>query len=225
MIAGIVKCSLIDFPNKVACVIFLSGCNFRCPYCHNKELVINDKKMISLIELEHFLTKRQGLLEGVVISGGEPTLDKNLFILASKIKSFGYKVKLDTNGSNPKVLQKLIKHKLVDYIAMDIKGAPSRYSEIIGKTINMENISQSIKIILASGIENEFRTTLMEEFHDSDDFKEIGKLVEGADNLYLQNYRYTNNQLIDKKYNIISDELMSQIRKTLLNYVKNVTVR
>lgn len=225
MISGIIKTSLIDYPKKLSCVIFISGCNFRCSFCHNKDLINVSEPILSIDEFEQFLIKRSGQLEGVVITGGEPTLNKNLKSLLCLIKHHHYDVKLDTNGSRPLVIEDLIKHKLVDYIAMDIKGLFSKYSTIISNDIDIQNIKKSISIIMNSGIDYEFRTTVMKEYHNIEDFKHIGMSIKGAKKFYLQKYRYNKNQLKNIVFHSLNDNELNTAKEVLNNYVKEVYIR
>ncbi len=191
-IGGLQKLTLIDYPGKLACTVFTSGCNFRCSWCYSPELVLPEK-------IEHqpefekdvffdFLGKREGLLEGVCITGGEPTINKELPEFIKKIKNLGYLVKLDTNGSNPVVLKKLLKNKLLDYIAMDLKVPLERYREIAGEEGGVEKIRESIEIIKNSGIEYEFRTTLVPGIHKEEDVSAMAETIRGADSYFLQNF-------------------------------------
>ncbi len=193
-IGGLQKTTLIDYPGKVACTVFCVGCNFRCPWCYNPELVLprEIKKHPKIIESEFFkfLKSRKGLIEGVVISGGEPTIHKDLSQLCKKIKKIGFSVKLDTNGSNPKMLKKLINNKLVDYVAMDVKAPlnSQKYNKAVGKKINLKKLMESIKIIKESGVNYEFRTTLVPSINNLDDIVEIAKEIFPAKRYFLQNF-------------------------------------
>jgi len=199
-IAGLQKTSLIDYPNKISTVVFTQGCNFRCGFCHNKELVTFDKTTDQFLEKDvlAFLKKRQNIIEAVVITGGEPTLQKDLISFISKIKKIGFYIKLDTNGSNPSIIKKLLKLKLLDYIAMDIKAPFSSYQKLTNSKINISKIKNSISLIIKSDIDYEFRTTMM-PFFTIDDIKEISMIIKGAEKFYLQitpNGMYIN---LDKK--------------------------
>ena len=188
------KNSLIDYPGKVCCVLFLSGCNFSCPYCHNPDLVNGDRSYISsfdIHELYEFLEKRKGFLDGVVISGGEPTIHKELARLCIKIKQIGYSLKLDTNGSRPKIIKQLINEGLVDYIAMDIKTDPFQYSPLIKQDYNPSHILSSIQLIMESSIAYEFRTTCVRPFVDDCHIEKIANIIEGATLYVLQRFRNT----------------------------------
>ena len=176
-ISGLQKMTLLDFPGKVACTVFLSGCNFRCPYCHNAELL--DGRIEPLMSVEEFLSflkKRVGLLDGVCVSGGEPTLHPGLKELLGQIKAMGYAVKLDTNGSRPAVLKELAEEGLVDYVAMDIKNAPDKYAPTCGlSAMDLAPIEESIRFLLAGKVDFEFRTTVVRELHTAQDIVKIGR--------------------------------------------------
>ena len=188
-ICGIEKFSMVDWDGKIVCTLFASGCNFRCPFCHNSSLALSNANQIDQDEIFGFLEKRKGLLDGVCISGGEPTLHKGLFDFARKIKSMGYPVKLDTNGTNPDTLQSLIENGLVDYVAMDVKNSPHKYPATTGvQAVNFDDVLKSVAIIKKSGIPHEFRTTIIKEFHTEDDMKHIADTLSGCDGYYLQKY-------------------------------------
>ena len=189
---GIQKNSLIDYPGKVSCVIFLSGCNFDCPYCHNPSLVKGGMECPALLRgngLYDFLESRRSFLDGVVISGGEPTLQKDLFKLCKAIKGLGYSIKLDTNGSRPDELKRLIKEGLVDYVAMDIKTDPLKYDPLVMKRCNSDDILSSIVAIMESAPSYEFRTTCVKGFVDETVIENIAKLIRGADLYALQQFQ------------------------------------
>jgi pyruvate formate lyase activating enzyme len=188
------KNSLIDYPGKISCVIFLSGCNFNCPYCHNPELAKGNPDCPSWLEdrtLYDFLEGRRGLLDGVVISGGEPTLQEDLFTLCEKVKQMGYPVKLDTNGSRPKTIKRLIDEGLVDYIAMDIKTDPFHYAPLIKKDCNPINLLLSIQIIMDSSLPYEFRTTCVKPIVNELAVEKILKIIKGARLYALQAFHDT----------------------------------
>lgn len=189
-IGGWIKFSLIDYPAKVAAVLFTQGCNFRCPYCHNPELVPTDGAPGSIPQEEVFkyLESRKGYIEGVVVTGGEPTIQKDLPLFLEKIKSLGFCVKLDTNGSNPLMLRELIEKRLISYIAMDVKASWSNYSRAAGIQAPIEHIQQSIDLILHSGLTYQFRTTLAKPIHSIGDLEEISKAIRGADNYIIQEF-------------------------------------
>ena len=188
-ICGIEKFSMVDWDGKIVCTLFASGCNFRCPFCHNSSLALSNANEIDQDEIFSFLEKRKGLVDGVCISGGEPTLHTDLVEFARKIKGMGYPVKLDTNGTNPNTLQSMIDNGLVDYVAMDVKNSPHKYPNTTGaKSVNLDDILQSISIIKKSDIPHEFRTTIITEFHTEEDIKLIADMVDGCDGYFLQKY-------------------------------------
>ncbi len=189
-IGGLIKLSLVDYPGMTAAVIFTQGCNFRCPYCHNKELVIPScfAAPIAQEEIISFLVKRKGLLGGVVITGGEPTIQKDLLNFMQTVKALAYKIKLDTNGSRPDVLQDIINQKLVDYIAMDVKAPLGIYSILAGVSVDTDSIAKSIGMIKSSGIAHQLRTTLVRPLLKSEDIPQLFNLVCGAKTYVLQNF-------------------------------------
>ncbi len=189
-IHGLQKMTLLDFPGRIACTVFLGGCDFRCPYCHNFELADGTAKpVMDDSELLAFLKKRQGLLDGAAITGGEPCLHKELPELMRKIRELGFAVKLDTNGYHPAMLKYILDEGLADYVAMDIKNSPEKYAVTCGVTsIRFDVIRESIDILLNSGREFEFRTTVVKEFHEAADFHAMGNLIKGAEHYYLQSF-------------------------------------
>lgn len=191
---GLQKNTLIDYPGKIACVLFVAGCNFDCPYCHNPELVKGTvDKAVAFDEnwAYNFLAKRKGFIDGVVISGGEPTLHKDLSLVCEALKKLGFPVKLDTNGSRPNVLKHLIEEKLVDYIAMDIKTDPASYSPHIQKDCDPETIHQSIQTIMASKLAYEFKTTCVKPLVNEAVIETVSRLIRGARRYALQQFQNT----------------------------------
>jgi len=190
-IGGLQKFSLIDYPDKFSCIIFTQGCNFRCFWCHNPELVYPHlfKDTISENYVFSFLESRKNELEAVVVTGGEPTIQPDLVEFIEKIKKMGYLVKLDTNGSNPHILEKLLKNKLVDYVAMDIKAPPEKYSLLIGKDIDVSLIFKSIEVIENYSLDYEFRTTFVPFLLSEDDIEKIKKIVKDKRKYRVQSYR------------------------------------
>ena len=196
MIAGLQKMTLLDYPGKVACTVFLQGCNFRCPFCHNSPLLSGAADgEISREELLSFLKKRQGLLEGVCITGGEPTLYKELPGLLRAIKDLGLAVKLDTNGSRPEVVKALAAEKLIDYVAMDIKNCPQKYAQTVGNPqVDLAAIEKTMAFLMNGDLEFEFRTTVVQELHENREFEEMGLWFQKISpdkkikNFYVQNY-------------------------------------
>lgn len=191
LISGLQKLTLLDYPEKLAATIFTPGCNFRCPFCHNASLVLQpgNAPMISEEEVLTFLDSRKGRLDGVCITGGEPLMQKDVGGFIKKVKEMGYLVKLDTNGSFSDRLKALVDDKLVDYIAMDIKNSPGKYVLTSAATPDMmEQVNKSVSFLLEGRVDYEFRTTVVSEFHEEDDFREIGRWIEGAKSYVLQNY-------------------------------------
>ena len=223
-IAGVQKVTLLDYPGKVACEIFTQGCNFECPFCQNSSLIpITNTGEFSEEEIFEYLNLRKNILDGVVITGGEPTVQKDLKSFIKKIKDLGLLVKLDTNGGNPKVLQELIDEELVDYVAMDIKNIFNKYNITAGKKINLDNIKKSIEILKASKIDYEFRTTIIKEMHSLDDIISICKLV-GDAKYYLQNFEDSENVLDHSLHGFSREELLF-IDKYLKDVFPNVEIR
>ncbi len=197
-ICGYQKTTLLDYPGHVAATIFTGGCNFRCPFCHNSDLVINPMSsgFISEEEIFTFLRKRKNILSGICITGGEPTLQSNLFDFINKVHSLGYKVKLDTNGYRPEIIFHLLNDNLLNYIAMDIKAGLSNYSKVCGvPELNTDNITNSISIIENSGVDYEFRTTVVKEIHTEKDFHEITEMISSKSTYYIQSFKNSSNIL------------------------------
>lgn len=187
-IGGYEKLSTVDYPGEMTCSIFLVGCNFNCGYCHNPSLIKENGEYIDKKEVMDYLIQRRDMLDAVCISGGEPTCNPDLKDFIKEIKALGYKVKLDTNGTHPQVVEDLIKENLLDYIAMDVKASPKKYKEVVGKNVNMELINKSIEIIKNSGVKHEFRTTFL-PILDQEDINEIVKTMVGNDKYILQQFR------------------------------------
>lgn len=225
-IVGLQKTTLLDFPETMAATIFTSKCNMRCPFCHNGDLVLKDNlEVISEEEVIRFLKKRQGILEGVCITGGEPTLQNDLMSFLQKIKSLNYKIKLDTNGLKPDILKNVILHNLIDYIAMDIKNSIEKYTKTCGIDINTSNIKESVSIIMNSGIDYEFRTTILKEFHDKEDLIKIGNWLKGADKYFLQQYKNGDKQLLRKKFTAYNKEELLKLADNVKPFIKYVGIR
>ena len=189
-IAALQKLTLLDFPSRTAATVFTPGCNFHCGFCHNPELVLPEKfpELIPEEKFFEFLDRRRGLLDGVCITGGEPTLQSDLSEFLKKIRKRGFAVKLDTNGSSPKVLEKLFRDRLLDYVALDIKSSPENYTKLVGVDI-IDRVRQSKNFIEQSGVEFELRTTLIKEIHDAKEFTKILEFVRGAPKYFLQNFQ------------------------------------
>lgn len=226
LIGGIQKTSLIDFPGKVAAIVFTQGCNFHCGYCHNPELI--ETNLLSHYKTEDFidfLKTRNGKIDGIVITGGEPTIQSGLYDFVKQIKNMGFAVKLDTNGTNPQIIEKLINENLLDYIAMDIKAPLEKYHKITGVNIKTENILKSINIIINSKIDYEFRTTVVKSQLTFDDFNKIGQLIKGAKKYYLQ--KFLPSKVLDKNFitetSYTNDEFIQicNLLKEYVNFVSN----
>jgi pyruvate formate lyase activating enzyme len=227
-IGGLQKVSLIDYPGLISAIIFLQGCNFKCSYCHNPELV--DSKLfqpcIKEKEVLDFLNTRQGKLDAVVITGGEPTIQDNLAPFIKNIKKMKFAVKLDTNGSHPQVIKTLLDQKLLDFIAMDIKAPLEKYKSVVKVPVNSDSIKESIRLILKSKITYEFRTTVVESQLEEKDIMQIAKLISGASHYILQKFVPT--KTLDKKFlkeKSYSDEKFQKIKKHLENKINSVLIR
>lgn len=219
------KLTLLDYPEKVACVLYMQGCNFKCPFCHNGlTLVAAQEEEIPFEDVLAFLKKRQGILDGVVISGGEPTLMKDLKDKIKKIKELGYAVKLDTNGTNPDMMLDLINEGLIDYVAMDIKNSLDKYDVTSGAKVNKEKILRSIEILKSDVIDYEFRTTLIQEYHDKDEIRKMADLLDGAKRLYLQQFKISDG-VINKNLHPIDEGLANKFVDILKKNILEVELR
>lgn len=189
-IHGLQKMTLLDFPGHVACTVFLGGCDLRCPFCHNYELATGKvPPVMEEEELFAFLSKRKGLLDGVAVTGGEPCLHRDLPELLARIRELGFAVKLDTNGTHPDMLREILERGLADYVAMDIKNSPGKYAFTAGMAAEPDFVSavrESVRILMESGTDYEFRTTVVDELHEVQDFEEIGRWIRGAKRYFLQ---------------------------------------
>ncbi len=225
-ILGLAKLTLLDFPGKVACTVFSGYCNLRCPFCHNGGLVYGEGEEITEDEIIRFLKKRLGILEGVCLTGGEPLLNDDVFDFIYRIKELGYPVKLDTNGTFPERLERIFKEGLVDYVAMDIKNSLEKYPVTTGlATIDTKKIEKSAKLIMESGVDYEFRTTVMHPYHENEDFISIGKWLSGASNYYLQGFIDTGNLLSKNTMTPFTKEEMEKARNIASPYFQNVGIR
>ena len=224
-ISGLQKLTLLDYPGKMACTVFTHGCNFRCGFCHNALLVTEENSdIISEDEFFTFLKKRQGILEGVCISGGEPTLQTDLREFITKVRSLGYAVKLDTNGTNPRLLKSLIEENLLDYVAMDIKHSPDKYDIICSCQVDMDAIRDSVSIMIDSGIDHEFRTTTVREYHTAEDFDAIAQWIQGDSKYFLQHFEDSGN-LIGDNLSAFSKEEMNAFADRIREKLPNVALR
>ena len=214
-IAGLRKLTLLDFPGRVACVVFTNGCNFRCPFCHNASLVVpkGGHEEITEEEFFAFLKKREGILDGVVITGGEPTLAHGLYDFIMSVKQAGYPVKLDTNGSFPDKLKPLLEDKLLDYVAMDIKTVPENYERVAGVKVDMEALRESIDAIQKSGIPHEFRTTVVKGLHTAEDIVSVAKMLGADEKYYLQGFVDSGDVLAEGCEAFSSEEMHEMLAK------------
>lgn len=224
-ISGLQKTTLLDYPGTVACTVFLAGCNLRCPFCHNASLVVRPAEdALTEEEFFAFLRKRKGILDGVCVTGGEPTLRPGLPEFLKKIKDLGYLVKLDTNGTNPELLAKLISDGLVDYVAMDIKNAPSRYAEICGGVDVLDSVKKSAELLMKGAVDYEFRTTCVRPYHDEAAMVEIGQWLAGARRYYLQKF-VDSGDLIGTNVSELSKNEMEALLQSVLPYIQNAHLR
>ncbi len=226
-IVGIDKLSLLDYEDKVSVVLFSQACNMRCPFCHNGDAVLGASKEdeIDFNEILEFLKTRKGLIDAVVFSGGEPTMEQDLKVKIKAVRELGFLIKLDTNGTNPEIVENLLDEGLVDYVAMDIKNCPNLYAETCGlKFINVENIKKSISIIMSKAPDYEFRTTLVKEFHERMDYEAFLNLIKGAKRLFLQKF-VDREGCIKKGLHEVSIEEANKLRDYLITGIKEVTLR
>lgn len=227
-VCGLQKSTVIDYPGRPAATVFLCGCNLRCPWCYSRELVlpseIEKQPKISQDEFFNFLKERQGFLEGVVICGGEPTINQDLPDFIKKIKDLGFLVKLDTNGSNPQMLENLLDEKLVDYVALDVKLPKEKYREIL--KIDPAEIEKSIRLLKKSWVEHEFRTTVVPNVHTKEDIVKIAQWLTPARRYYLQNFRPE--KTVDPEFNRIkafSDEELAEMQESASKFFETCQVR
>ena len=225
-IKGLQKLTLLDYPGKIACTVFLGGCNFRCPFCHNGGLALgNDADgIMSVDELLAFLDSRRGRLQAVCISGGEPTLHRDLPELISEIKSRGFEVKLDTNGTNPDMLSSLIADGLIDYVAMDIKNSPEKYALTTGVNSNFNAVRESAALLMQGRVDFEFRTTLARELHNAEDMEIIGKWLSGSEKYFLQTYRDEGDLLVGG-FTAFTPEETKELLAVLKGYIPSAEIR
>lgn len=232
LIHGLQKMTLLDFPGRVACTVFLGGCDFRCPFCHNSDLLdMNAEPLMDDEELLTFLKTRRGLLDGVAFTGGEPLLRPDLPELFRRIRDLGFAVKLDTNGTSPEKLAALIGEGLVDYVAMDVKNSRERYAATVGRdrpgdsfADSMERIEKSIALLLEGRVPYEFRTTVVREFHDDASFIGIAEMIRGAEHYFLQCFT-DRDSVLQSGLNAPSHEEMERRAGIVRPYVKDVQIR
>lgn len=226
-IHGFNKTTLLDYPEHVAATVFTGGCNFRCPFCHNGNLVLHpqEQPVIPREEILAFLKKRQGIIEGVCITGGEPSLQRGLSEFIREVKDMGYLVKLDTNGSSPYVLWKLLQEGMVDYVAMDVKASKENYEYAAGvEHLDLSHIEESIAILKNSYIDYEFRTTMVKGIHSIEEFEHIGRWLSGSRAYFLQQYR-ENENVLRKGFEAFSREEMEQAAALAGKYIDRVELR
>ena len=222
---GIDKFSLLDYEDKVSCVLFCKPCNFRCPFCHNGTTVLEADTFIPFTDILEYLQSRKGLIDAVVVSGGEPTLMPDLKEKIVALKQLGFLVKLDTNGTNPEIIKDLYESNLIDYVAMDIKNSFNKYPLTTGtKQVDINKIKESINYLMTSGIDYEFRTTLIDEYHTLDDIKDMAKEIKGAKRMYLQKF-VERDSCIKKGLHEVSKEKAEEFKEELSKELDNVSLR
>ena len=226
-IHGFNKLTLLDYPGRLAATIFLGSCNFRCPFCHNAGLVLapESEPLIEAEEVLKVLRKRKGILDGVCVTGGEPTLDSGLTELLAQIKELRYPVKLDTNGTRPALVRELVDAGLVDYVAMDIKNSPEKYAETAGiRHPDLESITRTVEYLKSGVVDYEFRTTVVKELHKREDIEAIGQWLSGSRRYFLQNYKESE-QVIRPVFTSYSREQLENFQKILQKTIPQVEIR
>lgn len=228
-VTGIQKLTLLDYPGVVACTVFTAGCNFRCPFCHNAMLVLPeqiDNECLTDDEVFGFLQKRRGVLDGVAVTGGEPLLHADMPEFLARVKELGYKIKLDTNGSNPELLSEIIKNKLVDRVAMDIKNAPEEYARTIGlESFDIAPVERSKEMLLSGETDYEFRTTVVKGIHTKESLIGAAKWIEGAKEYYLQRFKDSGNLILPDGLSAYDEKQMHALADAVRDYVPTVEVR
>lgn len=228
-VTGIQKLTLLDYPGVVACTVFTAGCNFRCPFCHNAMLVLPeqiDDECLTDDEVFGFLKKRRGVLDGVAVTGGEPLLHADMPEFLARVKELGYKIKLDTNGSNPELLSEIVKNKLVDRVAMDIKNAPEEYARTIGlKSFDIAPVERSKEMLLRGDIDYEFRTTVVKGIHTKESLIGAAKWIEVAKEYYLQQFKDSGNLILPDGLSAYDEKQMHALADAVRDYVPTVEVR
>lgn len=232
-ISGLQKLTLLDYPGKVACTVFTKGCNFRCPYCHNASLVLmhgkesaGKEEFIEERDFFDFLEKRKKVLDGVVVTGGEPTINEDLPEFMEKIKRAGFKVKLDTNGAFPQRLKELILNGLVDYVAMDIKSSPDMYAKTVGVNhLDFTAVDESRKFLMEKNVDYEFRTTVVRGIHRPRDILKAAKWIEGAEAYYLQQFKDSGDLIDNRSLHAYSEEDMYMLADIVRPHIHTVEVR
>lgn len=227
MIKGLQKLTLLDYPGEIAATVFLGGCNLRCPFCHNASLVLPEKFGETLPEEEFFdfLKSRQGKLRAVCVSGGEPTLYPGLFDFMRRIKEMGFLLKLDTNGTRPEVLKRLVGEGLLDYVAMDIKNSPEGYAKTVGiEPFDLSGVRESAEFLMSGAVDFEFRTTVVRELHTEEDIENIGKWLSGEEKFFLQTYTDSGDHIKDG-YSGYTPSEMEALTKILKKYIPKAEKR
>ena len=228
-VTGIQKLTLLDYPGVVACTVFTAGCNFRCPFCHNAMLVLPeqiDDECLTDDEVFGFLKKRRGVLDGVAVTGGEPLLHADMPEFLARVKELGYKIKLDTNGSNPELLSEIIKNKLIDRVAMDIKNAPEEYARTIGlESFDIAPVERSKEMLLSGETDYEFRTTVVKGIHTKESLIGAAKWIEGAKEYYLQQFKDSGNLILPDGLSAYDEKQMHALADAVRDYVPTVEVR
>ncbi len=225
-IGGLQRCSYIDYPKHISAIIFTIGCNFRCPYCHNPELVDETAQEIPVADVLSFLRTRVGKLDGVTITGGEPTMHGDLLPFMRSIKEMGYDIKLDTNGTRPDTLQRLRQENLVDYIAMDIKAPFAKYEKTVARPTDIAAIKRSVALLMEGDTDYEFRTTVIKALLSPDDLRQIGEDIRGAKRYYLQ--KFISSKILNPGFiakTTYTDEEFAQFQETLSAYVQECAIR
>lgn len=221
---GIDKFSLLDYDDKISIVLFAPKCNFRCSYCHNIKNVVDSNFRIPFAQILNYLKSRKNIIDAVVISGGEPTLMDDLILKIKQIKELGYLIKLDTNGTNPKVVKELIDNHLIDYVAMDIKTSLDNYKDITNVDIDIKKLNETISILKNSTIDYEFRTTLIDEYHTAETIIKIGELLKGSKKLFLQKF-VLSDDVINKSLRYIDITKANEFKSILSKYIDVVELR
>ncbi len=226
-LSGIQKLTLLDFPETVSCILFTGGCNLRCSFCHNASLALNGNyPNISEEELFDFLKKRKGILDGVVITGGEPLIHNDIMELLEKIKELGYKIKLDTNGTNPKLLEEIVSSNLVDYVAMDIKNSPEQYGKTVGiQNFDISAVERSKNFLMQNTVQYEFRTTVVRGIHEKEDLISLAKWIKNAKKYYLQQFKNSGDLINEAGLSSFSEEEIKKFADYVRPFVPSVQVR
>lgn len=223
-LGGLLKMTLLDFPGRIACTVFTAGCNFRCPFCHNASLVTHLDEEIAVDDFFSFLKKRQGMLDGVCVSGGEPLMQPEMADFLANIRALGYATKIDTNGAYPDKLRALIEGGLVDYVAMDIKNSPAKYAQTIGLASVPAGVEESVSLLCSGIVPYEFRTTVVDELHEPEDFAAIGQWIAGAPRYFLQKFT-DSGDLIGEGLSAPSNEKLRACLAAVAPYVPSASLR